>query len=77
MSGSGLKLPPPLGSYSTQREAQRNQKIEAADAVNMKTNAVNILGGGAAIVLQAPNGSYWRLSVSDTGVVSSTAYTIP
>lgn len=70
-----LKLPPPAGGYNTQREAQRNQKLEAADAVNMKTNAVNVLGGGAAIVLQAPNGSYWKLQVSNTGTLSATAYT--
>jgi hypothetical protein len=70
-----LKLPPPPGRYVPTTEAQRNQKIEAADAFNVKTNRRNILGAGASIVLQAPNGSYWQLQVSNTGVVTATSVT--
>lgn len=75
MSGAALKLPPPTGGYNVQREAQRNAKLEAADSQNMKTNAVNVLGGGAALVIQAPNGTYWKLTVSNTGILAAVAYT--
>lgn len=70
-----LKLGPPGDRYNRVTQASNNQKIEAADAFNMKTNGRNVLGGGASIVLQASDGSYHTLVVSPAGVLSTTPVT--
>lgn len=71
-----MKLPAPSKQYDAANEAQTRSAIEREDARNLKKGG-KILVGKGALVLTAPNGSLWQVTVSNSGVLSATAYTIP
>ena len=59
-----LSLPAPSQTYDARNEAQARASLERADALNLKTNKA-----ADRILLRAPNGSVWALSVSNAGTV--------
>ncbi len=63
-----LSLPAPSLSYDPRNEAQARAALERADALNLKTNKA-----ADRILLRAPNGSLWALSVSNAGAIVLTA----
>ena len=63
-----LSLPAPSLSYDPRNEAQARASLERADALNLKTNKA-----ADRILLRAPNGSVWAVSVSDAGALVVTA----
>jgi hypothetical protein len=67
-----MKLPTAPDKYdrSTQQKAQAI--AEQADAQNLK-RGVDIEMGKARVILTSPAGHRFALTVSDTGVVSTTA----
>jgi hypothetical protein len=67
-----MKLANPPGTYSVGYESQRNRTLEIADAENVKLLRDYEVGAGR-IILTAPNGSRWVLTVSNLGVLSATA----
>ena len=71
-----MRLPAPPKQYDPANEAQTRSAIEREDARNLKKGG-NVLAGKGVLVLTAPNGSLWQITVSDSGVLSATAYTIP
>jgi hypothetical protein len=62
-----LSLPAPPPAYDARNEAQARATLERADALNLKTNKA-----ADRILLRAPNGSVWAVSVSNGGVLSAT-----
>ena len=71
-----MNLPKAPPQYDAANEAQARSAIEREDARNMKKGG-NILAGKGALVLTAPNGSLWQVTVSNTGALSATAYMLP
>lgn len=68
-----MKLPIPGDRYDRLGESQRNAVLEQSDRLNLKRNQDLELNRGARIILTAPNGSRWILTVSNTGALSTTA----
>lgn len=71
-----MNLPRPSAKYDAANEAQMRSAIEREDARNLKKGG-NILVGKGALVLTAPNGSLWQVTVSNSGVLTAVAYTLP
>ena len=71
-----MKLPTPPKQYDAANETQTRSAIEREDARNLKKGG-NVLIGKGALVLTAPNGSLWRITVSNSGVLSAVTYTLP
>ena len=71
-----MNLPKPPSQYDAANEAQMRSAIEREDARNIKKGG-NIFAGKGALVLTAPNGSLWQVTVSNTGALSATAYVLP
>ncbi len=69
-------LPKASAQYDAANEMQTRAAIEREDARNLKKGG-NILAGKGALVLTAPNGSLWQITVSNAGALSATAYTLP
>jgi hypothetical protein len=71
-----MNLSKALLQHDAANETQMRCAIEREDARNQKKGG-NILVAKGALVLTAPNGSLWQITVSNSGVLSATAYTIP
>lgn len=71
-----MKLPKPPAQYDAANETQLRSAIEREDARNLKKGG-NLLIGKGALVLTAPNGSLWQITVSNAGALSAAAYTLP
>jgi len=71
-----MKLPTPPKQYDAANEEQTRSAIEREDARNLKKGG-NVLIGKGTLVLTAPNGSLWQITVSNSGGLSATAYTVP
>jgi hypothetical protein len=63
-----LSLPAPSPSYDPRNEAQARASLERADALNLKANKA-----ADRILLRAPNGSVWAVTVTNSGSVVVTA----
>jgi len=49
--------------------------IEQTDSLALKTNEDNVIEQGA-IILKSPNGTYYKLQVDNSGVLSTAAVTV-
>lgn len=68
-----LKLPNPPARYDPVHEARRSAAIERADEDNLKSFRDLRLQPGCGIILRAPDGSEWKLSVDNSGALVTTA----
>ncbi len=67
-----MRLPIAPAQYSQSNEQQARYVLEQEDAQNHKRNAdVDIARG--RLILTAPNGSRWQVTVSNAGVLGTTA----
>lgn len=71
-----MNLPKATPQYDAANEAQTRSAVEREDARNLKKGG-NILVGKGALVLTAPNGSLWQITVSNSGVLGAIPYTLP
>lgn len=67
-----MKLPRVSAAYNPNREAQRNQVIERADQGNHKRESDVEIGNGR-LILTAPDGGRWELTVDNAGNLSTTS----
>lgn len=67
-----LVLPTAPSKYDQKNEQSTRGAIQTEDANNLKKNTRIYLGSGS-IVLKAPDGSQWELSVDNTGALGTTA----
>jgi len=73
-----MNLPKPGPSYDAQNEAAARAAMEREDANNQKRLADVELNGDSAIsgrrlILKSPNGTRYRVLVSDAGALSTVA----
>ena len=67
-----MRLPPSPVDYVLSTEQQRNLTIELADKQNHK-KAQDVEIGAARLVLRAPNGTRWSVTVDNSGNLGTTA----
>lgn len=68
-----MRLPVPSNRYDPSAEAQRNTVLEQADAQNLKRLADIEMVDPQRLILRSPNGTRYKITVSNTGVLSATA----
>lgn len=68
-----MRLPDPASAYDPARERQRNVVLEQADQQNRKRGQDLELGEGERIVLTAPDGGRWALTVNNDGTLATSA----
>ncbi len=67
-----MKLPRPNDRYDAMDESITRAAIERADDENLKRGR-DIEVYPARVILRAPNGSRWAITVSNTGALSTVA----
>ena len=67
-----MKLPAPPPRYDTSYQARFNLELEQEDVRNHKRGADLDLGK-TSLILLAPNGTRYKLAVSNTGTLSAVA----
>jgi hypothetical protein len=65
-----MRLPRPAPAYDAADQAQTRGAIERADAENFKRDG-DIQMRNGRLILFSPNGSAFRLTVSDTGLLGT------
>ncbi len=69
------KLPDPPLQYEQRHISEMQSAIEQTDDLALKTNEDNIIEQGT-LILKSPNGSYYKLQVDNSGVLSTAAVTV-
>ena len=67
-----MRLPPSPVDYVLSTVQQRNLTIELADKQNHKKDQ-DVEIGAARLVLRAPNGTRWSVTVDNSGNLGTTA----
>jgi len=67
-------LPNPPTEYEPEYMYDLSSLIISEEAITCKTSRDNVFDKGS-IVLRSPNGSYFKIVVSDAGALSATAVT--
>ena len=67
-----MKLPPAPQAYARADQQEVRRQAEMADAQNHKRGR-DIEVGEARLILTAPNGARWSVTVSNTGTLSAVA----
>lgn len=68
-----MKLHIPTPAYDQSREITRNSLLEQADRMNRKLLQDVEIAGDERLILSSPNGTRWKITVSNTGTISATA----
>jgi len=68
-----MRLPPAQQQYDMAYVQSILKLIEEADAANYKKAQDIRLQRGERIILEAPNGSLWKVAVSNAGTLSAVA----
>lgn len=64
--------PPPLG-YDPSFENERNRNLEAEDLMNRKKRQDVEVAQNERLILSSPNGTRYKIEVSNAGVLSATS----
>lgn len=67
-----LRIAPAPLRYSQQWQAEHDREIVREDLQNVKRNT-DVEFADNRLIIQSPNGSRWKISVSDGGVLSAVA----
>lgn len=68
-----MKLPVPPAVYDASRETAKNNLLERADLQNRKLNSDVEIAGSERLILSSPDGTRWKITVSNAGALSATA----
>jgi hypothetical protein len=72
-SGVRLRLPSPTQEYDATSESQRSVALERADRSNFKHFEDIDLANNERLILVSANGTRYSVTVSDAGVLGTTA----
>jgi hypothetical protein len=67
-----MNLPAPGPAYSRENEAQTREALVRADQQNRKRSE-DLEVGAARLILRAPDGGRWSVTVSNAGVLAAVA----
>lgn len=68
-----MKLPLVGQSFDPRIESQRNQILEQSDRMNRKRGQDIEVAGEERLILSSPNGTRWKITVSNLGVLTATS----
>jgi hypothetical protein len=68
-----LRLSQPPSDYDRDQETNRNIELESADRSNFKHFEDVDLANNERLILPSPNGTRYSLTVTDAGVLGTTA----
>ena len=68
-----MKLPSPPAQYDPNYEGEKNRILEQSDVQNIKRLADVEVVAPQRLILRSPDGTQWKLVVSNTGTLSATA----
>lgn len=68
-----MRLPNAANTYDVRAENQRNLILEQSDLQNRKKNQDLIIAGTERLILSSPDGTKWKITVSNLGVLAATA----
>jgi len=68
-----MKLPSPPPQYSPTYEGEKNRILEQTDIHNVKRLADIEVVAPQRLILRSPDGTQWKLVVSNTGTLSATS----
>jgi hypothetical protein len=65
-------LPSAPREWSARFQAELQRAIAEADRYNLKQNQrIELVEGGTELVITSPDGTKWKLSVDNTGTIST------
>ena len=68
-----MNLQPPPIQYDANFEIERNMEREDSDLLNRKQRQDLEIATGERLILSSPNGTRFKLEVSDLGVLTASA----
>lgn len=68
-----MRLPDPGSRYIQSDEARRNREIELSDRENLKRQQDIELVSGMRLIMSSPNGTRYKITVSNVGAIVVTA----
>lgn len=68
-----MRLPDPGPRYSQSDEARRNREIEMSDRENLKRQQDIELVSGMRLIMSSPNGTRYKITVSNAAAIVVTA----
>lgn len=68
-----MKLPSPPPKYDPNYEGEKNRILEQSDVQNIKRLVDVEVVSPQRLILRSPNGTQWKLVVSNLGVLTATA----
>ena len=68
-----MKLPSPPQQYDPNYEGEKNRILEQSDVQNIKRLVDVEVVSPQRLILRSPNGTQWKLVVSNLGVLTATA----
>ena len=66
-----MKLPLPGPTYDRSRQAQANNLLERADALNRKKGRGVELEPGESLIMRSPDGTRWRVQIQNDGSITT------
>ena len=66
-------LQPPSQNYDPLFEIERNRELESQDALNRKKQQDVEIAKDERLILSSPNGTRYKISVDNSGVLSAIA----
>ncbi len=66
-------LQQPPTDYDANYEIERNRNIESEDLLNRKKQQDIEIAGDENLILSSPNGTRFKITVSNTGTLTTTA----
>lgn len=69
-----MRLPTPPDRYDRRHIEDVQREVERADDENLKRNRNIQMPPTAFIILASPDGSTWKLTVDNSGVLTAAAY---
>jgi hypothetical protein len=67
-----MKLPSPPPQYDPKYEGEKNRVLEQSDFQNLKRLADVEVVDPQRLILRSPNGTRYKITVSNSGVLSAT-----
>ena len=68
-----MRLSFPTDDYDVEHEIERNRELEANDLMNRKKRQDVEIATSERLILSSPNGTRYKIEVSNSGVLSATS----
>jgi hypothetical protein len=70
-------LPQPGATWNPRDQARRDELLLQADEENYKKNRNIVIPNAQLLIMQSPDGTWWKVTVSNSGVLTTASTTHP